>query len=119
MNGDVVDLKTRTKKFALHVIRLYSALPKTTEAEVIGKQLLRTARRSAPTTARGCSGMETPSSSASSKAASKNWKRPPTWLELLVEADLVPSDRLADLQSEAGELTAILIACVKNAKNKK
>jgi len=35
------DLKARTKEFALRVIRLYSPLPKTTEAQVIGKQLLR------------------------------------------------------------------------------
>ena len=35
------DLRTRTKRFALRVIRLYSALPKTTEAQVLGKQLLR------------------------------------------------------------------------------
>ena len=41
MNGEVVDLKMRTKKFALRIIRLYSAVPKTTEAQVIGKQLLR------------------------------------------------------------------------------
>ena len=36
-----VDLKARTKQFALRMIRLYSALPKTTEAQVIGKQVLR------------------------------------------------------------------------------
>ncbi len=35
------DLKTRTKDFALRVIRLYTALPKTTEAQVLGKQILR------------------------------------------------------------------------------
>jgi four helix bundle protein len=35
------DLKTRTKAFALRIIRLYGALPKTTEAQVIGKQFLR------------------------------------------------------------------------------
>lgn len=35
------DLKTRTKKFALDIIRLYSALPKRTEAQVIGCQMLR------------------------------------------------------------------------------
>jgi hypothetical protein len=33
-----VDLKTRTKQFALRVIRLNSVLPFTTEAQVIGKQ---------------------------------------------------------------------------------
>ena len=35
------DLKTRTKRFALDVIGMYSALPKTTVAQVIGKQVLR------------------------------------------------------------------------------
>ena len=35
------DLKIRTKDFAIRIIRLYSALPNTTEAQVIGKQLLR------------------------------------------------------------------------------
>ena len=36
-----VDLRTRTKQFALRIIRVSAALPKTTEAQVIGKQLLR------------------------------------------------------------------------------
>jgi four helix bundle protein len=35
------DLRSRTKAFALRVIRLYRALPKITEAQVLGKQLLR------------------------------------------------------------------------------
>ena len=35
------DLKDRTKRFALEVIRLSGSLPKTTEAQVIGKQVLR------------------------------------------------------------------------------
>src|SRR2546423_4056699 len=35
------DLRVRTKSFALRIIRLYAALPKTVEAQVIGKQLLR------------------------------------------------------------------------------
>ena len=40
MKAELKDLKTRTREFALRVIRLYSALPKTTEAQAIGKQLL-------------------------------------------------------------------------------
>ncbi len=37
----VIDLKTRTKRFALRIIRLFAALPKSVEAQVLGKQLLR------------------------------------------------------------------------------
>jgi four helix bundle protein len=36
-----VDLKTRTKQFALRIIRLYGALPKTAEGQVLGKQVLK------------------------------------------------------------------------------
>jgi four helix bundle protein len=36
-----IDLRTRIKSFALRIIKLYSSLPKTTEAQVIGKQILR------------------------------------------------------------------------------
>ena len=38
---EVADLRTRTKALALQVIRLYSGLPKQTEAQVIGRQMIR------------------------------------------------------------------------------
>lgn len=36
-----IDLRERTKSFAVRVVRMFSALPKTTEAQVLGKQVLR------------------------------------------------------------------------------
>ena len=42
MNNEIPqDLRTRTSDFALRIIRLYVSLPKTTEGQVIGKQVLR------------------------------------------------------------------------------
>lgn len=41
MQKEEGDLAVRTKSFALQIIRLFSELPKTTEAQVIGKQVLR------------------------------------------------------------------------------
>lgn len=41
MQKEEVDLPARTKAFALQIVRLFSTLPKTTEAQVIGKQVLR------------------------------------------------------------------------------
>ena len=38
------------------------------------------------------------------------------WLELLVGAGIMPEERLADLMADANGLTAILVACAKNAK---
>jgi four helix bundle protein len=36
-----IDLRERTKSFGLRVVRMFSSLPKTTEAQVLGKQVLR------------------------------------------------------------------------------
>ena len=41
MQREEKDLRNRTKAFALRIVRMFSALPKTTEAQVLGKQLLR------------------------------------------------------------------------------
>src|SRR5256885_5040285 len=40
-NPGPLDLRTRTKQYALRVIRLYTALPNAVAAQVMGKQLLR------------------------------------------------------------------------------
>ncbi len=40
-NKSPQDLRTRTSDFALRIVKLYSSLPKTTEAQVLGKQVLR------------------------------------------------------------------------------
>jgi hypothetical protein len=41
MQNEENDLRDRTKAFALQIIRMFTAMPKTTEAQVLGKQLLR------------------------------------------------------------------------------
>jgi len=41
MQKEENDLRDRTKTFALRIVRMFSALPKATEAQVLGKQLLR------------------------------------------------------------------------------
>jgi len=41
MGSDDNDLRERTKRFGLRVLRMFSRLPKTTEAQVLGKQILR------------------------------------------------------------------------------
>jgi four helix bundle protein len=41
MQKEEKDLRDRTKNFALRIIRTFSTVPKTTEAQVLGRQLLR------------------------------------------------------------------------------
>jgi len=41
------------------------------------------------------------------------------WMELLVESGIIKHEKLNELMNEANELTAILVTCVKNAKQRK
>jgi four helix bundle protein len=110
------DLRGRTKDFALRVIRMFAALPKTTEAQVLGKQVLRSG------TSVGANYRE--ASRARSKAefiakcgdCLREIDETAYWLELLVESNVVTTDKLAPLRQECEELTAIFVAIIKRAK---
>ncbi len=110
------DLATRTREFAVRIVRLYSALPKATEAQVIGKQLLRSG------TSVGAHYREAGRARSDAEFISKiegglqELEETRYWLELLRDADIVKWDRLADLDNEADELTAILVTLAKKRK---
>jgi four helix bundle protein len=113
------DLRTRTKQFSLRIIRLFAALPKNAEGQVIGKQLLRSA------TSVGAHYREATRARSDSEFISKlegglqELEEAAYWMELLSESGIVVPARLTELQKEADELTAILITCVKKAKQKR
>jgi four helix bundle protein len=112
------DLKARTKAFALRIVRLYCALPQTSVAQVLGKQLLRAG------TSVGAHYREVHRARSTAEFVSKmevglqELEEARYWMELLVEGDIFPLERLEKLLTEAGELTAILVTCVKRAKQR-
>src|SRR5215475_219886 len=110
------DLRDRTKAFALRIVRMFSALPKTTEAQVLGKQLLRSG------TSVGANYRE--AFRARSKAefiakcgdSLREIEESAYWLELLMESGVVSAEKLAPLRRECEELTAIFVTILKRAK---
>jgi four helix bundle protein len=112
------DLKRRTKAFALRIIRLDAAISKSTVAQVIGKQLLRSG------TSVGAHYREAFRARSSAEYVSKiegglqELEESAYWMELLVESKIIAESRLTELLSEANELTAVLVACAKSAKLK-
>lgn len=112
------DLASRTKEFALRVIRLYAALPKNTEAQVLGKQVLRSG------TSVGAHYREAVRARSNAEFISKleggmqELEESSYWFELLVEAEIVSAEKLNPLMAEADELMAILVTCVKNTRMK-
>jgi four helix bundle protein len=111
-----VDLRVRTKQFALRVIRLFCALPNRIEVEVIGKQVLRSG------TSVGANFREAYRARSDAEFLSKvgdclkELEETCYWLELLVEGEIVPADRLASLRDECNQLIAILTTISKKVK---
>lgn len=110
------DLKDRTKRFALRILKMYAALPGTTEAQVIGRQVIRSG------TSVGAHYREATRARSQAEFISKlevglqELEETAYWLELLIEGNIMPESRLANLITETDELTAIFVTCVKHAK---
>ena len=117
--GRMKDLKSRTKEFALRVIRLFAALPKTTEAQVIGKQLLRSGTSVVAHYREGMRARSDAEFISKIEGGLQELEESCYWMELLVDAAIIPESKLNELLKEADELTAILVTCVKNAKEKR
>lgn len=111
-----VDLKTRTTEFALRVVKMFSALPKSTEAEVIGKQVLRSG------TSVGANFREASRARSNAEFISKlgiclqELDETTYWLELLVASEIISEHRLAGLMDECNQLTAIFTSISKKTK---
>lgn len=106
----------RTKVFALRIIRLYAALPKSTEAQVIGKQVLRSGTSVGAHCREANRGRSKAEFISKMTGALMELDETTYWLELLVDAEIIPGSRLSELQQEANELTAILVASLNTAK---
>ena len=113
------DLKVRTRQFALAAIRLVSSLPKSDAGRVISGQLLRSG------TSVGAHYREATRARSSAEFVSKvegglqELEESMYWMELILEAHLLPESQIQSLLSEADELAAILVTCAKNAKRRK
>jgi four helix bundle protein len=110
------DLKHRTKGFALRVIRLFSALPKSAEAQVIGKQILRSGTSVGAPYREACRARSNAEFVSKMQSGLQELDETIYWLELLAESNVVKPERLRNLQDEANQLTAIFVASVKPRK---
>ena len=113
------DLKTRTRSFAIRVVKLFAALPRSVEAQVLGKQILRSG------TSVGAQYREAQFAKSDADFISKiqgslqELEETLYWLELLEEAGLFPKERIKPIQLETAELKAIFITIAKKVKARK
>jgi len=111
------DLRERTRAFALRVVKMYSALPKITEAQVLGKQVLRSGTSVGANYREAYRSRSTQEFIAKIGICLQELEESSYWMELLVDAEIVPAPRLAALQDECNQLLAIFTTISKNAKS--
>ncbi len=118
MNGEKKenDLADRTKAFALSIVRMFTHLPKTDEARVLGRQVLRSG------TSVGANYREAHRSRSKPEFISKlgdclkELDETDYWLDLLVESAILPPASLASLRDECNQLLAIFTTISKKSK---
>ena len=110
------DLRTRTKSFALRIIKLFRALPKTEEARVLGRQILRSGTAVAANYRSACRGRSRADFISKIGITVEEADETAFWLELLIDAGIVKKVRLEKLMVEANELVRIFQATRTTAK---
>jgi four helix bundle protein len=103
-------LRNRTKDFAIRVVRVFQTLPYKTDAQVLGKQLLRCGTAVAANYRAACRARSKAEWLAKIGIVVEEADETIFWLEMLSDCDIVASEKLVSLLAEAHELSAIFTA---------
>jgi four helix bundle protein len=118
MSGKPQDLKSRTKAFALRIIRMYSKLPRNNAvAQVLGKQVLRSGTSVGANYREASRGRSKAEFIAKIGDCLKEIEETEYWLDLLVDSGCVPVVKMVDLLDETRQLLAIFTTIDKKAKS--
>jgi four helix bundle protein len=110
-------LKDRTKRFAVDVIRLCRELPTTLDGRTVGSQMIRSGTSVGANYRASCRARSRSEWKSKLGIVEEEADETLFWLEVCVEAELIPEPRAKALLKEADELTAIFVASLKTAKD--
>ncbi|PYK25433.1 MAG: four helix bundle protein [Verrucomicrobia bacterium] len=108
------DLKARTKKFALRVMKLVDALPPTIQGRAIANQIIRSATSVAANYRAACRARSRAEFIAKLGVVEEEADETALWLELTIDSALLTEARVHPLLTEAGELVPIMAASRKS-----
>ena len=115
MNAD--ELRARTRAFSLRVIKLVQSLPKSYVAEVLGKQLLRSATSVGANYRAACRAQSKAMFTSKLSIVVEEADESVFWLELIRDAELIKPELLMDLLDEAEQIMKIMSASRKTARS--
>jgi len=110
------DLRNRTKKFAIRIIKMYVRLPKSDEIRIIGKQLLRSSTSVAANFRAVGRARSAKERFAKLSIVVEEADETLFWLEIMSESELLKSELLNDIVKEAEEIVKIFSSYRKKLK---
>jgi len=113
------EMKARTKRFALRIIKLVGTLSGASSSQVIAKQLLRFGTSVGANYRAACRAKSTADFIFKLTIVEEEADESIYWMELLVETDLVKRSSLADLIDEANQIVSIVVSSIKSLKRKR
>lgn len=113
-----VELKARTKQFALKIMKLAGALPETANGRAIGNQLIRSGTSVGANYRAACRARSKAEFISKIGIVEEEADESAFWLELIIESSLMDEKTVLPLHKEAEELTAIFTASGRTAKSK-
>ncbi|QEC76970.1 four helix bundle protein [Mucilaginibacter ginsenosidivorax] len=105
--------KKRTKKFVVDNIKLFKSLPKTEEAKIIGRQLLRSSSSVGANYRAACRARSQAEFHAKLSIVVEEADESVFWMEVLIEAEIIKLSDIAILIDEANQILKIVSASRK------
>ncbi len=115
----MMDLRIRTKNFALQIIQLYCKLPATNLAQILGKQVLRSGTSVGANYREATRARSTLEFCSKANISLQELDETGYWLELISESGAFNFPEMDAVIKETNELTAIFVTMIKNAKAKR
>ncbi len=116
---DADELRDRTKKFALRIIKVVDALPNTVIGRAIGGQLVRCGTSVGANYRAACRGRSKAEFNSKLHIVLEEADECAFWLELIIETELLPKSKILSLLNESNDLTAIFSKSYSTAKQNK
>jgi four helix bundle protein len=109
------EMIARTKQFALRIMKLVGALPKSIQGRAIASQLMRSGTSVAANYRAACRSRSKAEFIAKLGTVEEEADETAFWLELIIEGSLLTAAQIQPLLIEAGEIVAITAASKKTA----
>ena len=113
---DAEELKARTKQPALDAIRVVKVLPRSREADVLARQLLRSATSVGANYRAACRARSRGEFIANLGVVEEEADECAYWVELLVDSGLMSADRAAAFKAACEEILRIAVASIKTTR---